>query len=469
MRSLTLKLTLAFLVVGLTGAVLVAIFVGRQTRQRFDEFVLDRYQTDLLTEASEYYAANGTWAGVEDSLHGRRGPGQGYGNGSNGGSVSNSGMLPPISVLDSDGNVVFNNLPDEMNGGDGDTGNSEITALPVEVDGAEVGTIYFVDRPGAGNVRETPEANFLAGVDRAILWSAVAAAGLALLLGVILARTISRPVQELTAATKVLAGGDLGHQVPVRTGDEIGQLAQSFNQMSADLAHSNQMRRQMTADIAHDLRTPLSVILGYSEALADGKLPGMPETYTAMHVQAQHLNRLIEDLRTLSLADAGQLSLMRRPVDPQGLLEHTALAYLPAAESRGIAISVEGEAVKPVSVDPDRLLQVLGNLVGNALRHTPDGGRVILSTARANGHILLRVQDNGPGIPAEDLPYIFDRFYRGDKARHSDGASGLGLVIARSLIEAHDGRIVVENAPGGGALFTISIPTTDPTHTIDPA
>jgi signal transduction histidine kinase len=288
------------------------------------------------------------------------------------------------------------------------------------------------------------------------------------LLGIILARTISHPVQELTAATKALAGGDLGHQVPVRTGDEIGQLAQSFNQMSADLAHSNQLRRQMTADIAHDLRTPLSVILGYSEALADGKLPGAPETYTAMHVQAQHLNRLIDDLRTLSLADAGQLSLMRRPVDPQGLLEHTALAYLPAAESRGIAISVEGEAVKPVSVDPDRMLQVLGNLVGNALRHTPDGGRVILSTARANGYVLLRVQDNGPGIPAADLPHIFDRFYRGDKAR-SDSASGLGLAIARSLIEAHDGRIAAENAPGGGALFTLSLPIAHPTHTIDPA
>jgi signal transduction histidine kinase len=470
MRSLALKLTLAFLVVGLTGAVLVAIFVGRLTRQEFDEFVIDRYQTDLLTDATDYYAANGTWAGVESALNGRRGPGQGYGNGGGEGAISNGKMQPPIAIVDNDGNVVFDNLPDELSGsGNIATGNSDLTALPVEIDGTEVGTIYFVDRPGAGNVRETPEANFLAGVDRAILWSAVAAAGLALLLGVILARTISRPVQELTAATKVLAGGDLGHQVPVRTGDEIGQLAQSFNQMSADLAHSNQLRRQMTADIAHDLRTPLSVILGYSEALADGKLPGMPETYTAMHVQAQHLNRLIEDLRTLSLADAGQLSLMRRPVDPQGLLEHTALAYLPAAESRGISISVEGEAVKPVSVDPDRMLQVLGNLVGNALRHTPDGGRVILSAARANGHLLLRVQDNGPGIPAEDLPHIFDRFYRGDTARQSDGASGLGLAIARSLIEAHDGRIAVENAPGGGALFTISIPTTDPTHTIDPA
>jgi signal transduction histidine kinase len=336
--------------------------------------------------------------------------------------------------------------------------------LPVEVDGNVVGYIQFAQRPGMSEARESPEARFLAEVDRAILLSAGAATLLALILGAILASTISRPIQELTAATKVLSGGDLGHQVPVRTKDEIGELANSFNRMSADLAHSNQLRRQMTADIAHDLRTPLSVITGYSEALADGKLPGTPETFEAMHIQAQHLNRLIEDLRTLSLADAGQLSLMQRPVEPRGLLEHTALAYLPVAESRGITLVVEGGDVPPVMVDPDRLLQVLGNLVSNALRHTGTGGRVALSAVRSNGQVLLRVQDTGPGIPTEDLPYIFDRFYRGDKSRSSDGASGLGLAIARSLVEAHGGRITVENVPGGGAQFSVSLPLSTAAH-----
>jgi signal transduction histidine kinase len=192
--------------------------------------------------------------------------------------------------------------------------------------------------------------------------------------------------------------------------------------------------------------------------LADGKLPGTPETFAAMHIQAQHLNRLIEDLRTLSLADAGQLSLMRRPIEPRGLLEHTALAYLPVAESRGVALTVEGADAPPILVDPDRLLQVLGNLVNNALRYTGDGGRIDLSATRSNGQVLLRVRDTGPGIPTEDLPHIFDRFYRGDKARTSDGASGLGLAIARSLVEAHGGRITAENVPGGGAQFTVSLP-----------
>jgi signal transduction histidine kinase len=461
MRSLTLKLTLAFLIVGLIGVALVAALVGRQTRQQFGEFVADRYQADVLAEAAGYYTSTGSWEGFQASLKPRRGQGGQGGQGPGGGYGQ-----PPIALYDTDNQLIFSG------NGYGPMANAPATleddagALPVEVDGEVVGYIQFAERPGMSAVDESPEARFLLAVDRAILLSAGAAALLALVLGVILARTISHPVQELTAATQALAGGDLGHQVPVRTSDEIGELAKSFNRMSADLAHSNQLRRQMTADIAHDLRTPLSVITGYSEALADGKLPGTPETFAAMHIQAQHLNRLIEDLRTLSLADAGQLSLMRRPIKPRGLLEHTALAYLPVAESRGVALSVEGDDLPPILVDPDRLLQVLGNLVNNALRHTGDGGRIDLSAARSNGQVLLRVRDSGPGIPAEDLPHIFDRFYRGDKARSSDGASGLGLAIARSLVEAHGGRITAENAPGGGAQFTVSLPLStksDPT------
>ncbi len=451
MRSLATKLTLAFLIVGLSGALLVAVFVGRLTRRQFDEFVTNRFQIDMVSEVAEYYSSHGSWDGVEEALRWRRGPG---GQGAYGGA-------PPVALTDDAGRVVFSNIGRFQAGQTVDERRRESQgAQPVEVDGRVAGHLWFDDPPGVNSGRGSPEARFLAGVDRAILWSAGAAAVLALLLAGILARTISRPVRELTEATQLLASGDLGHQVPVRTDDEIGQLANSFNRMSADLAHSNHLRRQMTADIAHDLRTPLSVILGYSEALADGKLPGSPEIYDALHLQAQHLNRLIDDLRTLSLADAGQISLVRRPIEPRTLLEHTALAHLPAAEARGIVLSVEGDDPPPISVDPDRLLQVLGNVVGNALRHTPDGGRVVLSTAHDDGRVLLRVRDSGPGIPAGDLPHIFERFYRGDAARQTaGGASGLGLAIARSLVEAHGGRITAENVDGG-ALFTVELPMT---------
>jgi signal transduction histidine kinase len=333
--------------------------------------------------------------------------------------------------------------------------------LPIEVEGAVVGYVQFLDMNETQDLRESAEAAFLDRMSRAILISAAGAGLLALVLGAALASTISRPVRELTDGTKALAAGELGHQVPVRTADEIGQLAQSFNRMSADLAHSTQLRKQMTADIAHDLRTPLSVILGYSEALQDDKLPGTPEVYGAMHRQAQHLNRLIDDLRTLSLADAGQLTLQRRPVRPSDLLEHAAIAYLPQAEERGIQLSVTAEATPAISVDPDRLGQVIGNLVGNALRHTPDGGHIELAAALTGAGVVLSVTDDGPGIPNDDLPHIFERFYRGDKARVDDGSSGLGLAIARSLVEAHGGQMGVENVATGGARFTVALPLTN--------
>jgi len=443
MRSLALKLTLAFLVVGLAGVVLVAIFITRQTRREFDQFVADRYQYELLNDAVDYYATNGSWEGIRKAIPWQRGQG--------------NKMSPPVSLLDDDGRVIFSSIPAYTVGDKPANTGNDTNRVPVEVDGAVVGYLLFGGRFGSGNFRDPPEVNFLARLNRAVILGSVVASLLALILGVILAGTISRPVRELTAATSAVAGGDLGHQVPVRTQDEIGELAQSFNKMSADLAHSNQLRRQMTADIAHDLRTPLSVILGYSEALADGKLPGTAETYDAMHRQAQHLSRLIEDLRTLSLADAGQLSLVLRPVEPRGLLEHTALAYLPAAEARGIQLTLEDADTPPIIVDPDRILQVLGNVVSNAIRHTPEGGQISLSAVAENDRVILRIRDSGPGIPPEDLPHIFDRFYRGDKARTSDEASGLGLAIARSLVEAHGGRITVENVPGG-ASFAIALP-----------
>ncbi len=449
MRSLTLKLALAFLAVGLAGVVLVAVIVRRQTMLEFDRFIIDQYQAEVIARAGDYYVETGEWTGVESVLRGRRGPG---GGGPGGGR--------PVILTSASGEVVATTADDEYQGNVNYAGGTTASTdpLPIEVDGTIVGYVRFLDMGETQDLRETAEAAFLDRMSRAILISAIGAGLLALVLGAALASTISRPVRELTDGTKALAAGDLGHQVPVRTADEIGQLAHSFNRMSADLAHSTQLRKQMTADIAHDLRTPLSVILGYSEALQDDKLPGTPEVYGAMHRQAQHLNRLIEDLRTLSLADAGQLSLQRRIVQPGDLLEHAAIAYLPQAEERGIHLSVTADATAAISVDPDRLVQVIGNLVGNALRHTPDGGRVELAAALAGPRVVLSVTDNGPGVPGDDLPHIFERFYRGDKARVDDGSSGLGLAIARSLVEAHGGQIGVENVATGGARFTVALP-----------
>jgi signal transduction histidine kinase len=371
----------------------------------------------------------------------------------------------PVTLLDADDVVVYGGRRYQRGQQLAQRGNQ---GVPIEVDGTTVGWLLFESygEPIAP-LPESPESDFLDRVNHAILLGALGATVVALLLGVFLARTISRPVRELTAATQLVAKGELGYQVPVRTQDELGELAASFNRMSADLSQSTELRRQMTADIAHELRTPLSVIMGYTEALSDGKLEGAPDTFDILHEEAQHLSRLIDDLRTLSLADAGELSLTCRPVSPQMLLQRAASAYAAQAQRQEVSLQVEAEGNLPeVEVDPDRMAQVLGNLVSNALRYTPAGGQILLSAECRpeciDGQpytLCLKVHDTGAGIASDNLPHIFDRFYRGDVARHQgEGESGLGLAIAKSIIEVHGGVISAESTLGAGTTFTIQLP-----------
>ncbi|HEX7973019.1 MAG TPA: HAMP domain-containing sensor histidine kinase, partial [Anaerolineales bacterium] len=302
----------------------------------------------------------------------------------------------------------------------------------------------------------TPEGAFLQRVNQAILLSAVVAIVLALVLGGFLAYTLTRSIQELKEATEDIAQGNLGRQVNIRSKDELGDLAISFNKMSADLEKATQARRQMTSDVAHDLRTPLSVLAGYTEALTDGKLPGNAEVYGILYQETQYLRRLVDDLRVLSLADSGELPLNLQPVRPQALLEQAATRHAVAAGQRGVSLHVEPVPELPeVEADPERMAQVFDNLIGNALRHTPAGGEIVLAAVPADGRVQLRVQDNGSGIDSIDLPNIFERFYRGDKSRQQTGESGLGLAITKSIIEAHHGSISVQSRPGQGTIFTI--------------
>ena len=282
---------------------------------------------------------------------------------------------------------------------------------------------------------------------------------LALLLSIILARTLTKPVRELTGAIRAMARGKLGVAVLVRSRDEIGELTTAFNQMSADLARSNQLRKQMTADIAHDLRTPLTVIGGYIESLRDGVLEANPERFDVMHQVVQHLQHLVEDLRILSLADAGELKLNRQRLAPEILLEQTASAFQPQAAQKQIALQMQCEPGLPeISVDEIRIAQVLGNLMSNALRYTAEGGLIILSARRHANEISLTVADNGEGIAPEALPHIFERFYRADESRQSETESGLGLAITKSLVEAHGGTIAAQSAGAGkGSTFSVRL------------
>ncbi|MEZ4519939.1 MAG: HAMP domain-containing protein [Chloroflexota bacterium] len=377
MRSLSSKLTLAFLAVGLISVVIVALVVGSLARREFDRFIANRDQTELADRVAQYYATTGSWENLnndQDSRFPSRFP----------------TLRQQVWLLDAEGNVVFG--PPAPHGQESVSDENQ-QSLPIEVDGNVGGTLIFEENPVIAGLREPLEQAYVTAINRSVLLSAAMATLLALALGALLAYTISRPVRELTDATRAVAQGELGRQVPVRTRDDLGELATSFNHMSEDLARANQTRQQMTADIAHDLRTPLSVILGYTEALNDGKLHGNPDIYQAMHLQSQHLSRLIDDLRTLSLADAGQLSLRMESVPPCSLIDYTALVYAAQAESGQITLQTDCDPDCPTVVaDTDRMMQVLGNLVSNALRHTPAGGQVTLAAECLDGQVQLAVR-----------------------------------------------------------------------------
>ena len=445
MRSLTLKLTLAFLLVGALGVGLFTALVGQRTRSDFTRFLSERDELVLVDTLHEHFETVGSWAGVDARLQSN-------------GSLAYYGR--ELALLNADGQVVFGNRTFHV--GDKVSPNQLRYGVPVRVADAVVGVMLFGTGGGdrSGPDRGSVERTFFDNVLRSAAISALVTVIAALLVGVVLARTLTRPVKALIAATRVMGTGDLSQRVDVHSRDEIGQLAASFNQMSADLARASQSRKQMTADLAHDLRTPLSILRGYTEGLKEERLAGAPAIYAVMHDEVEHLQRLVEDLRVLSLADAGELVLTRRSVDPRALLERTALSYMMQAEEHGLALRVEAaEGLPSVNVDTDRLAQVLKNLVANALRHTQEG-EIVLSAVAEGGRVRLCVGDTGSGISAEDLPLVFERLYRGDAARQrtAENSSGLGLAIAKAIVEAHGGAIAVASTAGHGTVFTIDLP-----------
>ncbi|MFW5943038.1 MAG: ATP-binding protein [Chloroflexota bacterium] len=465
--SLSLKLIVAFLITSLVGTVLLALIVGRTTASEFGAYVFRQEREALATELADYYRATGSWTGVARAFRGAmggggQGPPAGAGAGPGGGMGGRmAGRLHNnYALAGTDGEVLIAGVG--YLAGEQASTDDLAAGEPIEVEGRVVGTL--LSRRNAQPFTEAGE-RFLERINRMLIIAAAGATIAALLLGIVLARTLTRPLRELTGATHAVARGDLGRQVAVRSRDELGQLAAAFNRMSRDLAYAEERRRQMTADIAHDLRTPISIIQGHAEALRDGVLPATPESFQLIHEEALRLNRLVEDLRTLSRAEAGELSLVSRPVALLPWLQRLVTAQQPRAQGRTVTLSLQVDddvTDASVTMDPDRMAQVLNNLLDNALRHTPEGGEVTVRAKRAGEELHLLVQDTGPGITAEDLPHLFERFYRGDRARgRHAGGSGLGLAIARSIVEAHGGRIWAASDPGNGlqkgATFVVAL------------
>ncbi len=287
------------------------------------------------------------------------------------------------------------------------------------------------------------------------------ALALPILVGIVARRAFSNmvnPLAQVMAAADAVAEGDLSVRVPETGPGEMAQLAVSFNRMVSELERNDALRRNLTADVAHELRTPLHIIQGNLEGIMDGVYEPTLEQMDLLLDETRRLARLVEDLRTLSLAEAGQLSLTKEPIPVRGLLEDVATSFSGQAEAAGIHLCVEAKTTDGVTFlgDAGRMDQVLSNLVANALRHTDRGGSVWLRTEREPGWVCIQVADTGSGIRPEDLPNIFDRFWRDDPSRQD--SSGLGLAIARQLVQAHGGRIGVESRLGQGTTFSIDLP-----------
>ncbi len=309
----------------------------------------------------------------------------------------------------------------------------------------------------------SPEAlgfSFLADVQETAQ-TAVAVAGFAsLILGTILFYQITRPMSQMRRAAQALAAGDTEVRVPVRSQDELGKVAEAFNQMANDIAEQEQLRQQMVADVAHELRTPLTVMRSNLEGMLDGLLEPNPEELGELHDEVQRLSRLIDDLRLLSLADSGQLNLVLEAVDIRQIITRVVALLTPLSNEREV-ILVDDVPGRPliITADADRIQQALTNLVANGVRHTPRGGRVRVTAVQEKEHIHLSVIDSGPGISADDLVFVFNRFWRNDKSRsrHS-GGSGLGLAIVKQIAELHSGYVTAVSPNNSGATFTISLP-----------
>jgi two-component system OmpR family sensor kinase/two-component system sensor histidine kinase BaeS len=368
-------------------------------------------------------------------------------------------MNQRIRLADNQGQVVY----DTATRGPGDPlGLTERkNALPLH---SGLKTVGYLLAEGGMGFNQGDEQLLLGRLTRAAVIAGLVAGGISLLVAFLLAFSFLRPVEELTHAAEQLASGDLTQRVPVRGNDELATLGRAFNGMAESLQQAGESRRAMTADISHELRNPLAVQRANLEALQDGVYPLTPQNLRPALEQNLLLTRLVDDLHTLALADAGQLSVERIPTDFLALVRQVAERFEPQAAARQVqlksgGLANRGAAIPPIQVDPIRVEQILNNLLSNALRYTPDGGSIELTARQSGDAVELAVHDSGPGMPAGALPHVFERFYRAERSRsRSEGGAGLGLAIARQIAEAHGGSLQAANHPQGGAVFTLRLP-----------
>jgi signal transduction histidine kinase len=444
-----LKLFLSFTLIVLVSVSLVAVIARRGAVNEVRTFMLRGGMyglSDLATSLENYFYMNGSWANVQSVIdiapRGRGG--------------MNGMMGQRLLLADDSGTVVADSQGDAL--GKKLDQSTLADSIPLSVDGKTVG--YLMAAGGMG-INAGYDQQLLTRLNRGVIIAGLLAVGLGLVLALGLAYTLLRPVRDLTFAAQKLAEGDLTQRVAIHGEDELATLGRTFNQMADSLQQVEESRRAMTADIAHELRTPLAVQRANLEALQDGVYLLTVENLTPVIEQNHLLTHLVEDLRTLALADAGQIELERTPTNLTSLVGRVVEQFQPQAATHQVSLSLTPPttSIPPLSLDPIRVEQMLTNLLSNALRYTPPGGQIDVAIIALPKVARLTVHDSGPGIPEDALPFIFERFYRADKSRSRiEGGSGLGLAIARNLARAHGGDLTATNHASGGALFTLTLP-----------
>jgi signal transduction histidine kinase len=446
-HGLRLRLMLAFALVILVAVGAVFLFVrqttGGEVRQ-YGELDQQVRLSRVAFELGRYYRVHNSWEGIQTdveqwgSLYGRR-----------------------IILTDPAGTVVADSDGELL----GQTYRPEPPGRPLLLEGGIVGIrqgavpgmLYISPDPSI--VFPSPE-SLAQAIRRYLLWGALLAIGIAFLFTYFLSRRISAPVKTLAAAARELGQGDLSQRVTFKERDEIGELARAFNAMADEMEKTERLRRNMVVDTAHELRTPLTNIRGYLEAVQEGLKQPDADLIRSIDEEAATLARLVSDLQELSLAEAGELGLDFQPESVAALVGQAVAAAGAQATKKQVTVTSQVPRGLPrVNVDRQRIGQVLRNLLDNAIAHTPAGGSIIVAAEKPGDRVKVSVSDTGEGIPPEDLPNIFERFYRVDRSRtRATGGSGLGLTIARRLVEAHGGTIEALSEPGKGSLFTFTLP-----------
>jgi signal transduction histidine kinase len=454
-HSLRFRLLIAFLSVILVTIGTVSLFISLRTSGeigRFEERREEAQFARLLHSLTSYHFEQGDWTGIQSqvekmgSLYGRR-----------------------IVLTDENGVVVADSEGDLIGQTYQPPSSEEALLLPLvpppphpflpppPLTTEASGTVYI----GRESSTDPTSPLFLShSITQFIIWGGLIGGGVALAVTLILSRRILSPIKALTGAARRLGQGDFSQRLELKDRGEVGELARAFNSMASDLERAEQLRRNMVADVAHELRTPISNIRGYLEAVNDGLMKADARAIQSLNEESNRLSRLVDELQELSLAEAGELKLQCQTEDISRLIDQAIAAVQAQAAAKGVSVSTDlGEELPPVSIDSQRMAQVLHNLLDNAIAHTDRGDSVTVSAVRKDDGVEVAVTDTGEGIPAEDLPNIFERFYRVDKSRtRATGGSGLGLTIAKRLVEAHGGSIEVRSEPGKGSRFTFTLP-----------